>query len=312
MAKDKRGIKLLTHLFQTIVSVEKSLDRLRKKLSGHKKFDSYSLFKCIDNTSNGYLKLQDLIDFMSSSEFYLTRKQANALYCTLNFDMHGNLNYMEFLNSILPKTFENFTAPNMFSDFYDYTLIKSQKNYGNDQRDIDGILKDLALLLLEYVNQHFIKREVISWFVDNRDHSLGYFFELIDEEKKSYLVDDDIYLFMRDNAKRIENDEVKILIEEFSRFSTQISLNDFINYFTKLETKAKAADANKEIKNLSLLNRTPRLETDQSTRKRTQETMSDVKVSKAILIDSNVNLRTEPSPTKSCQLISDKNKSQGL
>ena len=143
MTKDKRGLKLVTHLFQTIVSIEKSLDQLRKNLSNHKVFDSYSLFKCIDKTGKGYLNIEDLVDFMNSSEIYLNRKQVIALYCTLNFDMYSKLNYMEFLNSILPKNFVNKTpTSNIFQDFYDYAFIKSQNNNLDDQREIDVILKD--------------------------------------------------------------------------------------------------------------------------------------------------------------------------
>ena len=131
---------LLSKFFLSLLTTEKSLDELRKTLSTHKMFDGYSLFKCIDKKGNGYIQLQDLADLLNSQEFYMNSKQAAALFCCLDFDKNAILNYMEFLNSIIPKKFNRPTKPIC----YEYCSESSNKN--NQDFDIDFILKDLSTL----------------------------------------------------------------------------------------------------------------------------------------------------------------------
>lgn len=151
----------------------------------------------------------------------------------------------------------------------------------------------------------------MSWF-RNGNHSLGYYFDLVDDEKKGYLVDDDIFLFMRDNFKRFEKTEIKRLVGEFSRFSSQISLNDFNNYFTKIEDKEKVANSNTELRNLNTLGKIHKLVNDVTTRKKTLESLSEIKCSKTVAKESTTNIKNIPSPTKSYQLVSDQDLNIGV
>jgi hypothetical protein len=125
-------------------------------LSDHKQFDGYSLFKCIDKRGNGFVKIQDLVDFMNLVELYLNRKQAAALFCCLDFCNDGVLNYMEFLNAVLPKKFSRPTRPFC----YEYSKNPPQ----DKEADLDCILKDFSSLLLEYINTYFSLESIRNQF----------------------------------------------------------------------------------------------------------------------------------------------------
>jgi hypothetical protein len=102
------------------------------------------------------VKIQDLVDFMNLVELYLNRKQAAALFCCLDFCNDGVLNYMEFLNAVLPKKFSRPTRPFC----YEYSKNPQQ----DKEADLDCILKDFSSLLLEYINTYFSLESIRNQF----------------------------------------------------------------------------------------------------------------------------------------------------
>jgi Ca2+-binding EF-hand superfamily protein len=214
-------------------------------LSDHKQFDGYSLFKCIDKKGNGFVKIQDLVDFMNLVELYLNRKQAAALFCCLDFCNDGVLNYLEFLNAILPKKLIKSTKPFC----YEYS-----KNPSRDKEaDLDHILKDFSTLLLQYINTYFTLQSLRNQFDPETGLNLKYYFGLVDQDQKGVWIDDDIYTFLRVGNDGIGFDDVKVIIDVFSKWSNQVTMSQFVGYFRESENRARGIEESGEYKGLRLM-----------------------------------------------------------
>ena len=225
---------LLSKFFLTLLDTERTLEACRKTLSDHKQFDGYSLFKCIDKKGAGFIRIQDLVDFMNLIQLYLSRSQAAALFHCLDFCNDGVLNYMEFLNAILPKK--------------SYPLLKfSHQSSKTPQQDksleLDCILRDFSNLLLEYINSYLALESIRNQFDLENGSNLPYYFGLVDKEGKGVWIDDDIYGFLRGGnggvGVGVGYDDVGVIIGVFSKWGCEVTLGEFGGYFRRSEERGR-------------------------------------------------------------------------
>jgi hypothetical protein len=184
------------------------------------------------------VKIQDLVDFMNLVELYINRKQAAALFCCLDFCNDGVLNYLEFLNAILPKKFIKSTKPFC----YEYSKNPSQ----DKEADLDHILKDFSTLLLQYINTYFTLQSLRNQFDLETGLNLKYYFKLVDQDHKGVWIDDDVYTFLRIGNDGIGFDDVKVIIDVFSKWSNQVTMSQFVGYFRESENRARGIEASGE------------------------------------------------------------------
>lgn len=184
------------------------------------------------------MKIQDLVDFMNLVELYLNHKQAAALFCCLDFCNDGVLNYLEFLNAILPKKFIKSTKPFC----YEYSKNPSQ----DKEADLDYILKDFSTLLLQYINTYFTLESLRNQFDLETGLNLKYYFGLVDQDQKGVWIDDDVYTFLRIGNDGIGFDDVKVIIDVFSKWSNQVTMSQFVGYFRESENRARGIEESGE------------------------------------------------------------------
>jgi hypothetical protein len=213
---------LLSKFFLTLLDTERTLEACRKTLSDHTHFDGYSLFKCISKSGAGFIKPQDLVDFMNLIDLSPTPRQAYALFHSLHLPHDLILNYIDFLNLVLPK---NPPLPKLLS--YPNSVNRNQ----DKTLQIDCILKDFSTLLLQYINSYFSLELIRNEFDVKIRSNLTYYFGLVDKDGKGFWDDNDIYEFLRGEDGGIGFDDVKVIIGVFGKWSERVSRREFGAYF---------------------------------------------------------------------------------
>jgi hypothetical protein len=80
-----------------------------------------------------------------------------------------------------------------------------------------------------------------------------YYFGLVDQDQKGVWRDDDVYTFLRGANGGIGFDDVKVIMDVFSKWSNQVTMGEFVNYFRKSEDRARGMIESSDYQGLRLL-----------------------------------------------------------
>lgn len=225
----------LAHLVKTIADCEKQVEVVRQVLAEQRDFEPYTAFKRIDNLGLGYIRVQDLHDFLRDNGISATER--DVLYLFKLYDSNGDqrLTYSNFLNAVLPVT-----SPALRQ------LATQRESYfvGRNETLPYDVEWSLSRVFDKEINA-YRKIELLKDDLVNRyDYDGLNAFKTVDIDRLGYLDHETIYQFFQRNKIIASDDDVLALLRRLDKDQDgRISYAEFVDGVTPVDPYSRAPAA---------------------------------------------------------------------
>ena len=246
---ENKWTKLLTKYFETINTIDNSLEQIRSKLNAQNNFSSLNLFNYLDKNSKQFLTLNDFMTYLKENNIIFSEKNLRKLIHNFDKDNDFSLNYKEFLGIITPKKKDLKNIDTLPQDKVD--SIPENNSISNEIKKIFGELISEELNLVEKCHE-------LSQNIRNSKEFTTYeaFKEIVGEEK--YINAENLKIYLNNKNINITDVEINQLMFRIdSDNDGMISYEEFKNIFLPLndiEYNQNENGKEKDIKNNTILN----------------------------------------------------------
>jgi Ca2+-binding EF-hand superfamily protein len=246
---ENKWTKLLTKYFETINTIDNSLEQIRSKLNAQNNFSSLNLFNYLDKNSKQFLTLNDFMTYLKENNIIFSEKNLRKLIHNFDKDNDFSLNYKEFLGIITPKKKDLKNIDTLPQDKVD--SIPENNSISNEIKKIFGELISEELNLVEKCHE-------LSQNIRNSKEFTTYeaFKEIVGEEK--YINAENLKIYLKNKNIEITDVEINQLMFRIdSDNDGMISYEEFKNIFLPLndiEYNQNENGKEKDIKNNTILN----------------------------------------------------------
>ena len=223
---ENKWTNLLTKYFETINTIDNSLEQIRANLNAQNNFSSLNLFNYLDKNSKQFLTLSDFMTFLKGSNINFSEKNLRKLIHNFDKDNDFSLNYKEFLGIITPKKKDLKNIDTLPQDKVD--SIPENNSINNEIKKIFGELISEELKLVEKCHE-------LSQNIRNSKEFTTYeaFKEIVGEEK--YINVENLKIYLKNKNIDITDVEINQLMFRIdSDNDGMISYEEFKNIFLPL------------------------------------------------------------------------------
>lgn len=208
---------------------EQESEYIREKLSQIIDIDIYQIFKYFDKQNKKFLDLYSFKYFLENFNIYYNELQLSQLIKFFDTNYDNNLNYVEFLNMILPLNYNpDFSRGSAYLNLSDNLVNYLLKIIFNEIK-----ICDMFINFLEYYCELRISHNM------NRIDYLREIFNIIDRNMNDYFTLDDLKRYFNKNGLVLQEFELKPILRRLdiekdgrvSRKEFEILLNPDICHY---------------------------------------------------------------------------------
>ena len=248
---ENKWTRLLAKYFETINTIDNSLEQIRSKLNEQNNFSSLNLFNYLDKKSKQFLTLNDFMIYLKENNIIFLEKNLRKFIHNFDKDNDFSLNYKEFLGIITPKKKDLKNIDTLPQDKVD--SMSENNSISDEIKKIFGELISEELNLVE-------KCYELSQNIRNSKEFTTYeaFKEIVGEEK--YINVENLKNYLKNKNIDITDVEINQLMFRIdSDNDGMISYEEFKNIFLPLNyieynQNENEKEKEKDIKNNTFLN----------------------------------------------------------
>lgn len=229
----------LLDLFTSFAEEEKDLEQLRQNLCETACFEPYIAFRRIDSSNLGFLSTSNLLEFLSSYNFFHNHQNIQFYINHYDQDYDKKLSYSEFLQSVLP-------------------LDNSELRFSISQRPIkkledfnEGIIqkieKKLAFLINREINFYIkFEKEKLN-LISYSNFDIFHIFQSLALRDREEIGFEDLKVFFFKNSFEIKDNDILLILRRIDlNGDGKIEFHEFENAFLP-KTKFVKEKENKDL-----------------------------------------------------------------